>query len=493
MLQATVGHDSGDSPGEGCGMRKAFATVFALLGVILGTLHALPAAADVTKIEGARIWHGPDHTRVVIDTVAPVRHKIFALEGPDRLVVDITDARLTGALPDASSEDLLVSGLRSGVRDGDDLRIVMDLKQAVKVKSFTLAPNDTYGHRLVIDVEPKSANAARATLAPASKLAPDAAASPRHLSVQPKYTRHRDVVVAIDAGHGGEDPGAIGAGGTREKDITLTIARKLAARIDKQSGMRAVLVRDGDYFVALRQRIAKARKHDADLFVSIHADAFKDRRVRGSSVYTLSNGGATSEAAKWLADRENRADLIGGVSLAERNDVLASVLLDMTQNATIEHSSIAASRVLNKLSSLGKVHQRNIQQAGFVVLKSPDIPSMLVETAFISNPDEEKRLRSGAYQNKLADSLLEGIMDYFRDYPPPGTRFARQPGEVRDDATSDVRDHRHGQGATLAKIARRYDLPIAAIGPTPRLDADADRLRLGQTDAATIEDSAPGS
>jgi N-acetylmuramoyl-L-alanine amidase len=220
--------------------------------------------------------------------------------------------------------------------------------------------------------------------------------------------------------------------------------------------MKAVLIRDGDYFVALRQRINKARKHQADLFVSIHADAFTDPSVRGSSVYTLSNGGATSEAAKWLAARENRADLIGGVNLAERNDVLASVLLDMTQNATIEHSSIAASRVLAKLRSLGHVHQTRIQQAGFVVLKSPDIPSMLVETAFISNPDEEKRLRNGSYQNQLADSLLGGILDYFQDYPPPGTRFARE-SDGSPDATSDAGDDfmEPVGGESPPRIARR--------------------------------------
>jgi N-acetylmuramoyl-L-alanine amidase len=231
--------------------------------------------------------------------------------------------------------------------------------------------------------------------------------------------------------------------------------------------MRAVLIRDGDYFIALRQRITKARKHQADLFVSIHADAFKDRRVRGSSVYTLSNGGATSEAARWLAERENRADLIGGVSLSNQNDVLASVLLDMTQNATLEHSSIAAERVLSKLRSLGDVHQTRIQKAGFAVLKSPDIPSMLVETAFISNPDEEKRLRNGSYQNKLADHLLEGIIDYFEDYPPPGTRFAREPGQQRggDLSALPLRG-----GAPFAEVARRFDLDLAAVRLTEATD-----------------------
>ena len=456
-------------------------TAAALVGLSMLAVLPGPVSAGQTVVHGARIWNAPDHTRIVLDTAAPVRHNIFTLDGPSRVVIDISDAKLNSGLPDADSRDLLVSRLRSGVRDGDDLRLVMDLKQPARIKSFELEPNDTYGHRLVIDLSPKNRSsipparpqkgtpntpspgtpspgtpskvdgaavlaAATASAVPSSSRARPA---PRIMSVQPKGGRHRDVVVALDAGHGGEDPGAIGRSGTREKDITLVIARKLAALINKQRGMKAVLIRDGDYFVPLRQRIAKARKHDADLFVSIHADAFKDRRVRGSSVYTLSNRGATSEAAKWLAARENSADLIGGVSLKEKNDVLASVLLDMSQNATIEHSSIAANRVLAKLRTLGNVHQTRIQQAGFVVLKSPDIPSMLVETAFISNPEEEKRLRNGGYQNKLANSLLDGILDYFRDYPPPGTRFARQSGA--DDSTSDARDYRFDSGETFAR------------------------------------------
>ena len=443
-------------------MWKKIATISYLLP-IAAALMALPGhvLADQTTVHGARIWNAPDHTRIVLDIAAPIRYQIFPLDDPPRLVVDLTDARLKGKLPGVDSDDLLVSGLRSGVRDGDDLRVVMDLKQAAKIKSFELAPNETYGHRLVIDLSPKDPGAAvlaaaTATASPAIRKQQGAAPPSASLSVQPRGGRQRDVVVAVDAGHGGEDPGAIGRSGTREKDVTLSIARKLAARIDKQKGMKAVLIRDGDYFVALRQRINKARKHQADLFVSIHADAFTDPSVRGSSVYTLSNGGATSEAAKWLAARENRADLIGGVNLAERNDVLASVLLDMTQNATIEHSSIAASRVLAKLRSLGHVHQTRIQQAGFVVLKSPDIPSMLVETAFISNPDEEKRLRNGSYQNQLADSLLGGILDYFQDYPPPGTRFARE-SDGSPDATSDAGDDfiEPVGGDSPPRIARR--------------------------------------
>jgi N-acetylmuramoyl-L-alanine amidase len=439
-----------------------------LAALLFAVVHS--SWAGQVAVHGARIWNAPDHTRIVLDTAAPIRHKIFTLANPHRLVVDIADADLRGDLPAADDDDLLLAGLRSGVREGDDLRVVLDLKQAVRAKSFQLEPNGTYGHRLVIDVSPRTG----VSPAPARSDPPVQVASrtptpgtARHLSVQPKGSRHRDVIVAVDAGHGGEDPGAIGPAGTHEKDVTLAISRKLAERIDRQRGMRAVLIRDGDYFIALRQRITKARKHQADLFVSIHADAFKDRRVRGSSVYTLSNGGATSEAARWLAERENRADLIGGVSLAEQNDVLASVLLDMTQNATLEHSSIAAERVLSKLRSLGDVHQTRIQKAGFAVLKSPDIPSMLVETAFISNPDEEKRLRNSAYQNKLADHLLEGIIDYFEDYPPPGTRFAREPGQQRggDLGALPPRD-----GAHFAEVARRFDVDFSAVRLTEATD-----------------------
>ncbi len=447
----------------------------ALLGTLLLCAVGSSLAGQVT-VKGARIWSAPDHTRIVIDTAAPVQHKVFALDGPDRLVVDIADARLAGDLPAADGGDLVVSGLRSGVRDGDDLRVVLDLKQAAKVKSFLLEPNGTYGHRLVIDVYPRSGTPMRdgALMAVrsdpvqvASRGAP-AVTTTRRLSVPPKGGGDRDVVVAVDAGHGGEDPGAMGPSGTREKDVTLAISRKLADRINRQRGMRAVLIRDGDYFIPLRKRIEKARQHQADLFVSIHADAFKDRRVRGSSVYTLSNGGATSEAARWLAERENRADLIGGVNLAEQNDVLASVLLDMTQNATIEHSSIAAERVLSKLQSLGDVHQTRIQKAGFAVLKSPDIPSMLVETAFISNPEEEKRLRSSSYQGKLADHVVQGIVDYFEEYPPPGTRFAREPGERRDNEMSAV--PASGVTMPLADLAGRYDPRLSAVRLVDSLD-----------------------
>ncbi len=412
-------------------------------------------------VAGARMWSGPEYTRFVVDLAGPIEHRVFALDDPDRLVVDLVGARLEGALPEPTGEDRMVAGLRSGIRAGDDLRIVLDLKQPVRAKSFELAPNQDYGHRLVIDLSPQTE-----------------AADARPSLPAPPPAR-RDLIIAVDAGHGGKDPGAVGPNGTREKDIVLVIARKLATRIDAHPGMRAVMVRDDDRFISLRQRIEIARKHRADLFVSIHADAFHDRRVRGSSVFTLSAGGATSEAARWIAERENRADLIGGVDLKQRDDLLASVLIEMSQNATIELSSIAAAKVLAKLQGLGEVHQQRIQQAGFAVLKSPDIPSMLVETAFISNPEEEKRLRETSYQNQLATAILEGIVEYFGEYPPPGTHFAEStPSALAKAATASAQQYRIRSGDTLSEIARNHDVNLSVLRDLNQLQGD--QIRSGQ-------------
>ncbi|WP_462319805.1 N-acetylmuramoyl-L-alanine amidase [Halochromatium sp.] len=441
------------------------------------------ASAGQVEVEGARLWAGPEYTRVVVDVQAPVEHRVFALDDPHRLVIDLIDARLQGRLADPAGDDPLIAGLRSGIREGDDLRIVLDLKQQVRAKSFNLGPSGSYGHRLVIDLSPKAgrrpSEQRRAASTGGSADLASINQGAEHPSVRATAPANRDLVIAVDAGHGGKDPGAIGGRGTHEKDITLAISRKLAKRIDAHPGMRAVLVRDGDYFIRLRERIEIARKHRADLFVSIHADAFKDPRVRGSSVFTLSAGGATSEAARWLAERENRADLIGGVDLKERDDLLASVLLEMSQNATIELSSIAAGKVLAKLQRLGEVHQQRIQQAGFAVLKSPDIPSMLVETAFISNPDEEKRLLDGRYQDRLADAILDGIIEYFAEYPPPGSRFAKTPAQTLAQATtSGARQHRIKPGDTLSGIAASYNVRLSVLRDLNRLQGD--QIRAGQ-------------
>lgn len=436
--------------------------------VLLLLLVSLPLAAQQVEVRGARIWSAPDQTRLVVDATQPVQHKIFSLDDPDRLVIDIEQARLKGALPEVKDDDQFVAGVRSGVRGGSDLRIVLDLKRGVRAKSFLLPPNDRYKHhRLVVDLQNKPGAAPASAPALSKREAPP----PKHLSVRKKSAKLRDVVVAVDAGHGGEDPGATGRGGTKEKNVTLAIARRLAKEIDRVPGMRAVLIRDGDYYVGLRQRIAKARKHKADLFVSIHADAFKDPSVRGSSVYTLSHRGASSEAAKWLAKRENSADLIGGIDLAEKNDVLATVLLDMSQNVTMEHSTIAAGKVLSKLKRIGAVHSSKVQNAGFVVLKSPDIPSMLVETAFISNPAEEKRLKSPSHQKAVAKAILGGVKGYFEDYAAPGTRLARAqaPG---------ARKYVISRGDTLSEIARQYDVSLISLKTENGLRND--QVRVGQ-------------
>jgi len=422
-------------------------------------LLSLPLSAQHVDVRGARIWTAPDQTRLVVDTAAPVSHKIFPLDNPERLVIDIPDARLQDKLPTVEGDEPLLIGIRSGIREGDDLRLVLDLKQKVRAKSFLLQPNEQYGHRLVIDLVP----AGKGTLGKGAKVAKSHPTNPARL---------RDVVVAIDAGHGGEDPGAIGAKGTREKDVTLQVARKLARLVEREPGMTPVLIRDGDYFIRLRKRINLAHRHKADLFVSIHADAFRDPRVRGSSVYTLSQKGASSEAAKWLADKENNADLIGGIDLSESDDLLKTVLLDMTQNATLEHSSLAAKKVLANLRKVGAVHKGKVQRAGFVVLKSPDIPSMLVETAYISNPVEEKRLRSSEHQGKVATAILAGIKSYFAGHPPPGTRLAAAA------SSADGRRHVISRGDTLGEIAEQYHVSLTSLRSANQIDDD--QIRVGQ-------------
>ena len=275
----------------------------------------------------------------------------------------------------------------------------------------------------------------------------------------------RDVIIAIDAGHGGIDPGARGNKGLLEKDAVLAIARRLETLVKREPGMRPVMIRDGDYFISLRKRVNKARASQSDLFISIHADAFDDSRVSGSSVYALSQRGATTEAARLLANRENAADLIGGVSLEDKDDMLASVLLDLSQNATIEASVDVASRVLQGLKRLGKVHKSRVEQAGFAVLKSPDIPSILVETAFISNPQEERRLRTAKHQQAMAEAMMLGVRSYFKANPPPGTRIA-------------AREHVIERGDTLSAIAERYNISLAALRSANNISGD--RIRIGQ-------------
>jgi N-acetylmuramoyl-L-alanine amidase len=406
------------------------------------------AEAGALRVQGVRLWQAPDSTRVVFDVSGPVKHKLFTLKGPDRLVIDVPNAGIDAGVADKLVASGVVKGLRSAPRNKTDLRLVLDLSGPVKPESFFLQPNRQYGHRLVIDLfSPASGGAKKPEPAPVS-----AAREPAKL---------RELVIAIDAGHGGEDPGARGRKGTREKDVVLAIARRLATLIEKEPGMRPVLIRDGDYYIGLRQRIEKARSHRADLFISIHADAFRDSRARGSSVYVLSQRGASSEMARWLAARENAADLVGGVSLDDKDDVLAEVLLDLAQTATLEASVAVADNVLTEMRRLGRVHKSHVQHAGFVVLKSPDIPSLLVETAFISNPNEESRLRSKAHQQEVALAILKGVRGYFSMFPPAGTLVAGSP-----------RQHVIRRGDTLSHIAQRYGVSMRSLRTTNRLKDD---------------------
>lgn len=372
---------------------------------------AASVAAPAVDVRDVRLWAGPENTRVVLDLSGRAAHSLLMLRNPDRVVLDVTGARL-GRGAHAPGGAGVVRQVRMSRRSSGDLRIVLDLAHAAHAKSFLTAPNRRYGYRLVVDLGGAGG-------------AGGAGAAETPVKVEHARPEARDLIIAVDAGHGGEDPGAIGLHGTREKDVVLAIARALAQQINEEPGMRAVLTRDGDYFVPLRDRMRRARARQADLFVSVHADSIRDRSVDGSSVYILSPRGATDEAARWLAERENASDLIGGVSLEDKSDVLASVLLDLSQSAALSASHAAAEQVLHQLNRVGEVRKPLVQQARFVVLKSPDIPSMLVETAYISNPQEEQRLRATGHQAKLASAIRDGLHRYFYADPPPGTRIAQ--------------------------------------------------------------------
>lgn len=450
--------------------RRALRASTVLL-ICLLFLELSPSVALGVEILGARLSSQETLTRLVLDTSGPVsEHNIFSLEAPDRLVLDLIDTRMANPLSQPQADNPLLARIRSGERPDEGVRIVLDLKHKVNVKSFRLQPDGRYGHRLVVDLTPKPDLQARQEALEVASRNMSGHPSVKQRSIKLKA---RDVVVAIDAGHGGKDPGAIGAFGTREKDVTLAIARKLEQLVNREPGMRPVMIRDSDRFVILRDRIRIARQHRADLFVSIHADAFHDRSVRGSSVFTLSDRGATSEAAKWLAARENEVDLLAGIDLGKSNEEVAGVLMNMTQNMTIEHSLLAAKPVLGELGQLGKMHQSRVQSAGFAVLKAPDIPSMLVETAFISNPDEEKRLRDPAFQQQVAKALLKGVKRYFADHPPPQTFFAM-------NSSSDARAIRHviERGDTLLDIARDYQVSLPSLRSLNQIEGD--RIRVGQ-------------
>jgi N-acetylmuramoyl-L-alanine amidase len=389
--------------------------------VFLALLGALPQAAQAAqapaRLDAVRVEAAGEGFRLHLDLSRQAAHQFFTLESPRRAVIDLAATAAAGRLqlPGATGP---IKALRTGPRPQQGLRLVVELDGAAPVR--VRPATGRAGYVIEIGGGSSAAVAGPSAPLPAAAEAPVRAVRAVHAPAE----SGRDVVVAIDAGHGGVDPGAIGKGGTREKDVVLLIARDLAARINREPGMRAVLIRDGDYFLAHRQRMAKARAAKADMFVSVHADSVGNATVSGSSVYILSTKGASDEQARWLAARENAADLKGGISLDDKDNTLASVLLDLSQSASITSSMHAAERVLRTLNTVNEVRKPKVQQAGFLVLKSPDIPSMLVETAFISNPGDERRLRQEAYREKLAEAIFRGVHDYFADFPPEGTLFA---------------------------------------------------------------------
>ena len=416
------------------------ALIVALL--LLTSLQAIAA-----EVSGFRVWADPVKTRAVLDLDRKTSYKLFTLENPHRIVVDLKGSSIDIPLDLDAEHSGVITGVRYGNPDKQTLRVVFDLKEAAGLKSFLLEPTAQYSHRLVIDLFARSGTQKSSQV--------------KHLTDINKP--NRNVVIAIDAGHGGEDPGAIGKKKTREKDVVLRIARELKKAIDAEPGMQGVLTRDGDYYVPLRGRYEKARKARADLFVSIHADAFNQRSVQGSSVFVLSARGASSEFARLLADSENASDLVGGVTLSDKDDMLASVLLDLSQSATREASNKVAGDILRALKRTGKTHKNHVGRANFMVLKSPDVPSVLVETAFISNPKEEKRLTEKEFQQNMAKAISRGVRDYFYSSPPPGTWIAANRASSK---------HIVSRGDTLGGIANRYSVSLNSLRNANKLRND---------------------
>ncbi len=409
---------------------------FAAASLTLLVSRVGAAATAGTSILAVRVWPARDYTRVTLEHDQAIRYSHMLVKDPDRLVLDLEGVEFNSVLQSLPSKildsDPYIKLIRAGRNKPGVVRLVIELKGEVKPQVFALAPVGEYGHRLVLDLYPvepvdplmalleKSAEPplkAESTLAspskPAELPAERAAEKPGE---RPEIARL--VTIVLDPGHGGEDPGAIGRGGSHEKNVTLSVARRLKAKIDATPNMRAVLTRDGDYFIPLQQRVAKARRVQADLFLSVHADAFVKTTARGSSVFVLSENGASSSAARWLANKENSADLVGGVNIGVKDPYLARTLLDLSQTATINDSLKLGNNVLGELGRINTLHKGQVEQAGFAVLKAPDIPSILIETAFISNPEEEARLNDEAYQDRMAEAILKGIRRYFARNPP---------------------------------------------------------------------------
>ncbi|MFT5887562.1 MAG: N-acetylmuramoyl-L-alanine amidase [Zhongshania sp.] len=432
--------------------------------LVLACIVSFAAFVQAAEVRDVRFWRAPDHSRVVFDLSGPVQHELISLSNPNRLVIDIQNTRLnvkTGHLQFANSP---ITRLRHAEKSGGALRIVFDLNAEIQVRSFLLAASGDLRDRLVVDFIDKGENS-----------------EPRVLK-SVENSAQRDVVIAIDAGHGGEDPGAIGPGRVKEKDVVFQIASRLKERFERKKGYRVVMIRNGDYYVGLAKRRDLARKAQADFFVSIHADAFTNPKANGSSVYALSKSGATSASARILAQRENDADLVGGVSLSDKDQVLAGVLTDLSMTATLDASLSVGAQMLGEMGKISRLHSRRVEQAGFAVLKSPDIPSLLVETGFISNPGEAGKLKSSSYQSSMALAIYEGIDRYFRESPPPDTYFAavkRGDAPASGGSLAGGREYVIASGDTLSGIAQRYNVPLSDLQRHNQLSGSI-TIRVGQ-------------
>lgn len=475
-------------------------TIKRLFGAAALASTLVPSLVNAAVVESMRLWAAPDHARLVFDLSGAAGANVFSLDNPARLVIDLDDTEMATDASTLPLSDSAIDAVRTGTRDDGGLRVVLELNRVITPRHFTLAPNEQYGHRLVVDLEypgesavenpidpieamirEQEIQAQRITAQAQASAPPDAPiAEQAPVAVQPAQPHpRRDIIIAVDPGHGGEDPGAIGPSGTREKDVVLDISRRLAADINATPGFKAVLTRDSDYYIGLRQRTQLAREQKADFFVSIHADAFSSPRPQGSSVFALSQRGATSETAQWLADSENRADLIGGVdgslSLRDKDQVLRGVLLDLTMTATLNDSLAIGGEVLDRLGRINRLHKSQVEQAGFMVLKSPDIPSLLIETGFISNPDEERRLRDPTYQNTLSQAIFGGLRAHFERNPPPASLLAWQ----RDNSRAPTgNEYRIQSGDTLSTIALRHGVPVNQLRQANDLNGDV--IRVGQ-------------
>ena len=421
-----------------------------LLLFIFGTIEARGA-----DIESVRLWRAPDHTRLVFDISDPADYKIFALKNPQRLVIDITDGLQVGSFDELDFTATPIASIRSAVRNKNDLRVVLDLTAPIELKHFALKANEQYSDRLVVDLYDQKR--------PTSRSVVDV--------VKPAK---RKIIIAVDAGHGGEDPGALGPRKIREKNVALQIAQRVNNLFDKNPYYDGLMVRKSDYYLAHRKRTQIARDNRADFFISIHADAFTDSRAHGASVYALSNKGATSETARFLAKKANRADLIGGantLSLEDKDDVLAGVLVDLSMTATMRTSLVAGGYVLRNMGTVARLHKKRVEQAGFLVLKSLDIPSLLIETGFISNPKEARLLTNAAYQQKMAKAIYTGLIQYYHDNPPVGTLLASA-------ISGKPLSYLVTRGDTLSEIALRYNTSVSSILSYNEMSSNT--IRVGQ-------------